>query len=154
MKKTILAAVTIAAVFLIIGLILGYSMAPDAPPPEIIRETETVTRWIKQPSNCDEYRYCEESPLNITGAMSGSWLRVRCADACREAEKGFELECRPDRPKNYVGVAALAIYTDGRVKILVGGEYMRNVAGPVMVGGGAYSNGTDHAARVNAGATW
>lgn len=153
MKKIIILTASHIAVA-IACLILGYNMAPDAGPPEIIRETETVTRWVSQPTTCDDCWKCLRSPLGISGRMDDDWLAVKCGDGCRESEKKFQIESRARTSRNYAGVAAMAIYTDGRLKILGGGEYMRNVAGPVMVGGGAYSNGTDHAARVNAGATW
>lgn len=142
------------AIAVLIGIVLGYNMAPDATPPEIIRETETVTRWVTTPTTCDDCWKCLRSPLDISGRMDADWLSVKCGDGCRESEKKFHLQCRARTSRNYAGVAAMAIYTDGRLKILGGGEYMRNVAGPVMVGGGAYSNGQDHAGKISAGAGW
>lgn len=154
MKKIIISIAITTTIIAPLCLILGYNMAPDSYPPEIIRETETVTRWVTTPTTCDDCWRCIRSPLAITGRMDDDWLAVKCGDGCRESEKKFQLECRARTSRNYAGAAALFIYTGGKVKTLGGGEYMRQIVGPVMAGGGAYSNGTDHAARVNAGATW
>ena len=154
MKKQILGAAIIAAVFLIVGIIIGYRMAPDATPPEIIRETETVTRWVTTPTTCDDCWTCLRAPLAISGRMDRDWLAVTCSDPCRTAEKRFQIGCKSEAPKNYAGAAAMAIYIDGRVRILGGGEYMRRALGPVWLGGGGYSNGTDHAGKISAGMGW
>jgi hypothetical protein len=154
MKKIILSIAITAAIIAPLCLILGYRMAPDAGPPEIIRETETVTRWVTTPTTCDDCWKCLRSPLEVSGRMDADWLSVTCSDSCRESEKKFQIGCRARTSRNYAGVAALGIYVDGKIRILGGGEYMRNVAGPVMVGGGAYSNGQDHAGKISAGVRW
>ena len=60
--------------------------------PRIIRETETVTKYVKeQPTDMSGFIAAWNSPLNITGVMRNDWIDVTATDGYKQADKSFQI---------------------------------------------------------------
>ena len=87
--KRIIAAFTIG---LVAGVLLSSFIRHDPVKPQIISETRTEFRYLhEQPTDYTGLLAAWNSPLDITGAMSGAWLNVTATDGYKEARKGFEI---------------------------------------------------------------
>lgn len=103
-------------------------------------KTETVTKYIKTPAI--DFRYCYESPMNITATQKGNNVEIIASDRCKSGMRTMAIKVPAGIKRNAILIQPLIMfgYNSGlkRFDVPVGFSvsYYRTVLGPLAVGGG------------------